>query len=303
MKGREIMKFLKDRETSFAHFMRACLVLAIASILMFASWGCEPPGTSDPDYDTFSDGPHRTTQDLGSGPSGNSGLFYPTGVGTEGKVFPIFLWCCGGGSAPRDYAVRMNRIASHGFVVIAEVSSGSGEELIEALEWLIEQNNNSRSPLYKRLDISPDYYAEPGGCSGGGTVGTVNVAAGGHSLGSVGTFAIADDSRLRTTIHVAGGSFDGRGPNNLRNPAAYLAGENDSLATSNVERDYRNTTVPVFMTVMKGVGHIDATEKGLPAIIAWLHWHLGGQTWRQADFLQPGGVFTTGMWKSKSKNW
>jgi hypothetical protein len=123
-------------------------------------------------------------------------------------------------------------------------------------------------------------------------------------MGSIGTFQIASDSRLKTTIHVAGGSFDGQGPANLRHPTAYICGAEDQMgATDNAETDYRNTTVPVFMTVMTGVDHMMAAREGLPAITAWLLWHLKGETQRKADFLDTGRVFRTGIFVSKSKNW
>lgn len=271
---------------------------ALVSLFLLVGWGCVPDPT--PDYDTFSAGPYRTTQDLRSGPRGDSGLFYPSGTAAQGRKFPIFLWGCGAASSPRNYTDHMNRIASHGFVVVAEVSSNSGTELTRALDWLIAQNDNSRSPLYQKLDITSG--SGGSGCDPGTPAG-VNVAAGGHSRGSIGTFAVADDPRFKTTIHVAGGSFDGRGPRNLRNPAFYLCGSSDSMALSNVERDYRNTTVPVVKTIMSRVGHTDAAREGLPAIIAWLHWHLGGENERAGEFFNRNGVFNSGIFSSESKNW
>lgn len=285
---------------------RSFLLLAavVMAMMIFAVWGCEPDDGGSGDNDTFYDGPYDTTQDLSAGPSGESGLFYPSGSEAEGQTFPIFVWGCGAGSGPSDYTDHMNRIASHGFVVVAEVSSDSGTELTDALDWLVSENDDSSSPLYQMMDITGDS-GDTGGCDGdtGGDTVSMTAAAGGHSRGSIGTFAIADDPRLNTTVHVAGGSFDGNGPNNLRNPAAYIAGEDDSMATSNVERDYRNTDVPVFMTVMDNVGHMDAAREGLPAIIAWLRWHLMDETERMDDFLSDDGVFATGMWDSKYKNW
>jgi len=243
------------------------------------SSGCDTTPTCN--YDTCSDGSYSTTQDLSSGPSNDSGLWYPNGTGP----FPIFVWGCGGGSDPSAYVDHFNRVASWGVVVIAEVSTGTGTELTSALNWIISQNTNRLSPLYQKLNVS-------------------KVAAGGHSLGSTSTFEIASDSRLSTTIHVAGGSFDGNGPRNLRNPTAYICGADDALgATDNAERDYRNTTVPVFFTIMDNTSHTQAARQGLPAITAWLLWHLSGETQRSGDFLNSNGFFQTGMWDSQVKNW
>lgn len=252
-----------------------------------SSSGCNSSSSSsggNVDYDTYNKGPYATTQNLSSGPSRESGLFYPNNT-PSGVKLPIFLWGCGGGSNPSAYVDHMNHIASWGFVAIAEVSSGTGSELLAALDWLTTQNNTRTSALYQKLDLT-------------------KVAAGGHSMGSIGTFQIASDPRLKTTIQVAGGSFDGQGPRNLRNPTAFICGQNDQMgATDNAETDYRNTTVPVFMTVMTGVDHMAAARQGLPAITAWLLWHLNGETQRQGEFLNAGGVFRTGIFVSKSKNW
>lgn len=251
-----------------------------------SSGGCNSGSSSSGGgtYDTFNKGSYATTQNLSSGPSRQSGLWYPS---SGSGPFPIFLWGCGGGSDPSAYVDHMNHIASWGFVVIAEVSSGDGTELLAALEWLTTQNRTRTSVLYQKLDLS-------------------RVAAGGHSMGSMTTFAIASDPRLSTTIHVAGGSLDGRGGQtvNLRNPTAYICGADDALgATDNAEADYARTTVPVFMTVMTGVSHTAAAREGLPAITAWLLWHLKDETQRRGDFLNSGAVFRTGKFVSKSKNW
>jgi len=273
---------------------RMFILFTLLTLLIFAGYACDSgssssssssgggcdPGTGDV-YDTESDGQYSTTENLSSGPEGDSGLWYPNGTGP----FPIFVWSCGGGSEPSDYVDHMNRIASWGFVVIAEVSTGTGTEITSAMNWIIAQNSKSGSVLYQKLD-------------------TTKIAAGGHSLGSTSTFAIAADPRLSTTIHVAGGSFDGTGPDNLRNPAAYICGEDDALgATDNAEVDYRNTTVPVFFTIIDSTSHTAAAREGLPAITAWLLWHLSGETQRQGDFLNSDGVFQTGKWDSQAKNW
>ncbi|HMJ13647.1 MAG TPA: hypothetical protein VK524_19655, partial [Polyangiaceae bacterium] len=143
----------------------------------------------------------------------------------------------------------------------------------------------------------------PGSTPYFGKFDLTRIAAGGHSRGSISTFAAARDPRIRTTIHVAGGSFDGNGSSNLRNPTAYICGESDTLATPNCQRDYDRTTVPVFFTIMQGVDHIMAARSGLPAITAWLRWHVAGEADRRAMFIAPNCTFCTGLWESTSKNW
>lgn len=265
---------------------RFLVLLAALLTLSLIGYGCDGTGCDTnppPPYDTYSVGPYTATVLLADGPSGASGVAYPDGAGP----FPVFLFGCGGSFGPRMYDTELNHIASWGFVMIAQVATGTGGELINGLEWLTAQNADPQSPLYQKLDLS-------------------KVAAGGHSLGSISAFKIADDPRLSTTIHVAGGSLDGEGGNtvNLRNPTAYINASDDALGgTENALIDYEKTTVPIFMTIMEGIGHIPATGEGLPAITAWMLWHLKGETQRSGDFLNSDGEFQTGMWVSQAKNW
>ncbi len=264
------------------------ILLVAALALVFAGYACDGGGSGGcgsssggtSNYDTNSEGPYSTTQSLTAGPSRDSGLFYPSGNGP----FPILVFGCGAGTNPRAYVDHGNYIASWGFIVMIETSTNSGRELTDAIDWLESQNTTRTSVLYQKCNLD-------------------KIAAGGHSRGSIGTFAIADDPRLDTTIHVAGGSFDGNGSNGLRNPTAMICGEADTLATPNAQTDYNRASVPVFMTVMNNVDHISAAREGLPAICAWLLWQLSGETQRQEDFLNSGGEFQIGKYDSKAKNW
>jgi hypothetical protein len=251
-----------------------------------------PPVTS-----TDKPGPFETVQDLQSGPRRASGVFRPKTLGENGLRHPLFVWGCGGGSNPASYADHMNRIASHGFVVISEVSAigDDGTPLTAALDWLIAENGRADSAFYQHLD-------------------TTKVAVGGHSIGSVNSFLVADDARWTTTIHVAGGSLDdvndpfapttGMGGKSLVHPVAYICAETDAFGnTEKTAKDYESTTVPVFFTVIDGADHVGAARDGLPVMVAWLRWQLGGETDRRASFLDPQGEFHSGKFVSQSKNW
>jgi hypothetical protein len=222
------------------------------------------------------------TQSTGSSRAG--WVVRPTTLGANGLKHPIFIWGPGAGTGPAEYEFHLRRLASHGFVVYSETSTNSGSEMTAAITWLINENNRAASPYYQKLD-------------------TTKIAAGGHSRGSIATFAIAGDARLTTTLHISGGSFDGNGPNNLRKPAAYMCGGGDTLALPNCERDYTNTRVPVFYTAVGDVSHVQAAREALPAITAWLRWHIGGESFRRDNFLASNCAFCTGKWVSKSKNW
>jgi hypothetical protein len=241
-------------------------------------------GTLPPVSRVDADGPFTTTADTSTGPGRNAWVVRPATLGANGLKHPIFVWGPGAGTGPSNYDFHFRRIASHGFVVFSEVSTGDGSEMRAAITWLINENNRAASPYFQKLD-------------------TTKIAIGGHSRGSLSAFGAASDTRITTSIHVAGGSFDGNGSRNLRKPAAYICGEADTSATPNCERDYRNTTTPVWFTIMDGVSHTQAARSGLPAIVGWLRWQIGGETARRSMFIGTGCDFCSGMWDSQSKNW
>jgi Chlorophyllase enzyme len=256
-----------------------------------------PRASLPPVTTTDGPGPFETTQDLQAGPSGSSGLFWPTDLGKDGIQHPVFVFGCGGGTTPSTYAELMSEVASHGFVVIAEaIQIGDmGAPLREALDWISAEAAREGSELNGKLDVS-------------------KIALGGHSIGSANGFMVADDPRLTTTIHVAGGSLDmgsdinapttGSGGKRLIHPVAYVCSEMDQFG--NVEktlRDYESTTAPAWMTVMTGVDHVGAFREGMGPIIAWLRWHLAGESERRSAFLDAAGEYNTGRYVSMNKNW
>ncbi|MEV5016492.1 hypothetical protein ACIGW1_19970 [Streptomyces sp. NPDC053780] len=242
-----------------------------------------PAGSLPPVVDVTEPGPYPVTVDQSAGPGNDGWLVYPANAGQDGVDHPVLVWGPGAGSDPADYEDMLRQWASHGFVVYSEVSSSDGAYMVDALDWLEEQNASSGSPLY-------------------GDVDTSEIAFGGHSRGSLGTFDAADEPRLETTIHVAGGSFDGNGPDNLRTPALYIGGDED-FATENMERDYTNTQVPVWFNVLDGTDHILATRNGQHVITAWLRWHLADEEFRRTeDFLRSDCTFC-GLGHVRYKNW
>ncbi|MEV0718490.1 hypothetical protein [Asanoa sp. NPDC050611] len=256
--------------------------LTVDDVVVAAGDG-EEGGSLPPVADVTRPGPYAVTIDQTAGPGGDGWLVYPTNLGQNGVDHPIFVWGPGAGSTPADYTDMLRQWASHGFVVYSDVSSSSGAWMVDALDWLEDENARPASPLHQDLDTS-------------------EVAFGGHSRGSIGTFDVATDPRLTTTIHVAGGSFDGNGPDNLRRPALYIGGDED-FATPNVERDYTGTDVPVWFTVLDDTDHIYATRNGQHIITAWLRWHLADESFRRTtDFLTAGCTFCD-LGAVRYKNW
>lgn len=237
-----------------------------------------------PTDDVGAMGPYEVTIDMSAGP--NMGwIAHPKELGANGELHPIFTWGCGGGSEPSQYMDHLTRWASHGFVVEAHVSTGDAADHKVIVDWLIAQNDDQSSQYFHKLDVT-------------------KIAVGGHSQGSIATFAFeGSDDRVTTSIHVAGGSFDGNGYMSFKTPVLMVDGDGDTLALSNTQRDYMMSTVPTFITVITGSDHIYAARDGLAPIVAWLRWWLGGEIERKGEFLDPDCEFCKAPFVSMSKNW
>lgn len=251
-----------------------------------ASEAGSPPssgGSILPPVDSVdADGPFQTAIDKGN----DYWVFRPSDLGQNGLKHPIFVWGTGATAVPEQYTDHFTRMASHGFVIVAPTPAFlTASNMKNALDWILQENGRSGSPYYQKLD--PD-----------------RVAMGGHSQGSTSTFdAEAMESRLKTTLHIAGGSMDGNGSSKVKTPTAYICGETD-IALENCKRDFmRVKDQPTFFSELKGVDHVACARKALPGMIAWLRWHLAGEVERKADFTGPNGMFFQGMWGSQTKNW
>lgn len=238
----------------------------------------------------------------GTGPDGKSILSYPSELSNDQK-HGIVVWGPGGGTEPAAYEGMIRRLASHGFVVIAlRESPGDGHLATEALDWLAKENQNSSSPLNGKLDMNTV------GCSG-------------HSMGGLESEqAVIKDKRVLTAFMNNSGDWNGDGANHVPTDRsiAILYGEVGS-EKNNAINDYNNQGVkaPACLIEMNGgpmngeggYGHGSGSWDGMAATVAWMRWHLGGETERKADFVGTSGKYINGSivghqghWKTQCKN-
>ena len=229
------------------------------------------------------DGPFEVTVDQQGG--AQSWIFRPTELGKDGAKHPVFVFGNGAGGSPGFYMAQMRRIASHGIVVMHPTNAMVTAQILKAaLDWVLAENERADSIFYQKLNGK--------------------AAAGGHSLGSLATFDLeATDTRLTTTLHIAGGSMDRMGSSKVKTITAYICGDTD-IARENCEMDFEEVgSQPTFLSILDGTDHIPAVERALPGMIAWLRWQLAGESERKAQFTGPDGLFFQGIWKSQTKNW
>jgi dienelactone hydrolase len=199
-------------------------------------------------------------------------LFVPDDVALNGK-HPVAIWTNGNGGTidTLSYASFIEHVASHGFLVVADkASNGTREAEVDsqaaAIDWVLAQNAESGGPYFERLDVS-------------------RIAVMGHSLGSLASFATASNEHVKTSIHFSGGitdnpvGFDPAWLQQMKRPAAFLCGGNDTTAGPSCEKDFAMAPVPVFYGVLAGASHIGpftsarGGEYGR-AGVAWLRWQL-----------------------------
>lgn len=225
-----------------------------------------------------------------------------------GTKLGLMAW--GNGSCTDDGAssrFHLLEIASHGYLVIASgrIYSGPGahphaepeppppgqfpaplttpEQLIEAIDWALVENERPGSPLYGLID--PD-----------------QIAVSGFSCGGLQVLNVAADPRIDTLVIMNSGQFNNSpdilsGMNNspeIRNaihvPTLYVLGGETDVAYANGMDDFENINhVPVAVANLPvGHGGTYNDENGGRAaqvVVDWLQWQLRHDVDAAATFL------------------
>jgi hypothetical protein len=211
-------------------------------------------------------------------------VYRPKDLATSGYCHPILVWANGHGDNPEQnpplcvvdsatnkwcgtYPVLINQLASHGFVVVASLSSTTsrGDPLptIVGLNWLLTQAEDSTSQYYHRLDTS-------------------HIGALGHSEGGMSTCKAAADPRITAIGTVSGTSTLA----SLHGPALFICGGKDTVVScDSVSAVYKTVTdqQAMFMNNLAadhGGWEYQNGAKGpdIFALTAWFRVHLMGDT-------------------------
>lgn len=246
-----------------------------------------------PVTDTGAKGPYTPVTINATGPMGGYTVYHPAELAPGGALNPIVSWGNGGFTTPDLYPL-LPHLASHGFVVVASNNPFVvGEEVRAGVDWIVQQNESSSSPFYKKLDVR-------------------NVAGVGYSNGGLGTLAAADDPRYVTIVIISGANTTdaSRAENmpKLRTPTAYLCTEDDA-SRSNCAADYAAANIPAFFGVIKGSDHFavvlsqEVIELLNVSTTAWLRWHQMGDQSLKARFVGAScGFCTDAKWTVQQKN-
>ena len=170
------------------------------------------------------------------------------------------------------------------------------KQLLEALDWITDQNADPKSEYYHMIDLD-------------------KVAAMGQSCGGAQVLAVAHDPRIKTCVMLNTGIGDmemsGASKeclNSVHTPMFYMIGGPTDIAHQNANKDFeRLQDVPVVMfNSHDGHNGTYYEEFGGPyAVVAtrWLDWQLKGMAFKSAIFLDDDYakmVFPT--WTFQRKN-
>jgi predicted dienelactone hydrolase len=233
------------------------------------TWSAVDPATA---------GPFAVATETNVGPAVGQGadggapvaftMFRPMDLAQSGLCHPVVTWGNGTGSTPNLYGVFLRHLASHGFVVIASdstnVAQGNPAPMVAGVTWVIEQNDDPMSPLYRRID-------------------TAHVGATGHSQGGFATTQAAGDAQITTMAPLCGASQQ----RNLHGPAFFFCGGEDTVVECDgIQNSYNAvTTQPAMFANYLTADHADwITFRGTTlspvevAVTAWMRVQLMNDT-------------------------
>jgi len=223
-----------------------------------------------PAADPAAVGPFATVTETNVGPATDGvafTLFRPKDFSPT-LCHPLVTWGNGTGSTPSLYKVVLNHLASHGFVVIASdsmnVGQGSPPPMLNGVTWVLAQNADPASPLYRHIDVT-------------------HIGATGHSQGGFATSTASGDQRITVSAPLCGASTQ----RNLRGPAwLFCGGADTTVPCSTVQSAFNSISAqPAMLARLIAADHANwVTFRGSKpsvaetAMTAWMRVHLMGDT-------------------------
>lgn len=209
-------------------------------------------------------------------------VYRPMEMATSGYCHPVVIWSNGHGDQPSTYEVLLNNLASHGFVVVASLSSipsqGTPLPAVTGAQWITAQNDDATSEFYHHLD-------------------TAHIGASGHSEGGLATTKAASDPHITAIATVSGA---GANPG-IHGPALLFCGEKDTVVPcSSVMTTYSSIKdQPAMLADNLSADHgswlYQSGAKGvdITAITGWMRVHLMGDTANRKMFYGAGCTLCT----------
>lgn len=220
-------------------------------------------------------------KDFGNGQT----VFYPSNIKESHEKYPIIAWANGTGFSYDIYENLIIAIAKGGYVVIAntETMSADGTAQLKSVNFLIQQNEDSSSIFYNKLN-------------------TNKIGLAGHSQGGRSTVnAAAMDSRVLCAISFAGSNYKEEAKK-LKTPTLFFGGSSDMIVLTKqwVVPAFENCRGPAVYACLKNAGHTRCCtnpEDYSEYAIAWLNIWLKNDTEAKAIFRSGGQLSKDAKWQ------
>lgn len=225
-------------------------------------------------------------------------VYHPSNLASTGYCHPILIWANGYRDNPEQnppdcivdsganrwcgqYLPMLDHLASHGFVVVAPLSTATAEgdplPTIAGLDWILEQAEDSSSPYYHHLD-------------------TANIGQLGHSYGAMSTCMSAAEPRYKALAALCGT----RALTGVHTPMLFFCGGKDTTVDCSGVKDVFLTVTeqPAFFLNEKNSDHGSWVYQGangvsLSSAAAWFRVHLMNDTANRKYFYGSGCSFCT----------
>jgi hypothetical protein len=223
-------------------------------------------------------------------------VYRPSNLAQSGYCHPVLIWangyrdnpeqnppdCVVNGGAGRwcgQYSPMVNHLASHGFVVVAPLSTATAEgdplPTIAGLDWIVAQAADPTSPYYQHLD-------------------TANIGQLGHSYGGMSTCISAAEPRYKALATICGT----RALTGVHTPMLFFCGEKDTtVKCAGVKTVFQSVTnQPAFFLNELNADHGSWVYQGaggvsLSSAAAWFRVHLMNDTANRKYFYGPNCTF------------
>ncbi len=260
--------------------------------------GDEPAVSPLPPVDNYSDmGPYPTTTETNTGPDGTYTIIRPETLGEDGFLHAPITFGPGTGMQVSQMSGLLERIASHGFVIIGrQLDGGPGDpvtrmRLIDGLDWIIAQNSTAGSVFEGKLDVT-------------------HAIAMGYSVGATGSVEIGGHEAIATVVAIHGHSAEG----DLHGPLLLIGGTDDTMGDGQswLAPTYEASQVQTFFALLEGAdhGYIQGSPGGIqggtetPSIIAWIRYWIYNDKDAENYFFGDDCVMCSSPWSdTQRKNW
>lgn len=211
-------------------------------------------------------------------------VFYPADAENKNVRYPVIVFANGTGFSYTIYENLLREMAKGGYIVIAnsETMAADGTAQSCSLDFIISENSNSSSVLYKNVI-------------------TDKVAAAGHSQGGRSAVnAAAADSRFDCVVSLAGSNFTEEAEK-LKAPALFLAGTKDMIVDANrwVKPAYEVCKGPaVYASLVNGIHTSCCTSPATYTnyVMKWCNYWLKNDASGKGAFVNGGELSNDSAW-------